>query len=165
MLSLRCALPTMPMAAEPCANHLAALLLPLALRRLYIVRDGDTATDGPVQTPRKRQVSTRALCRPGLATSTKISAPSASTNLGRHCALIRRQVGVSLRVNSQHPDDHRKYPSVGRDSGRMVLRSEQPHHRCLSGVSGHSLRDQSKFSSRGKQDEQCGRKSDQQTDF
>jgi hypothetical protein len=45
MLSLRCALPTMPMAAALSANHLAALLLPLTLRRLYIARDADTAGD------------------------------------------------------------------------------------------------------------------------
>src|SRR5208282_4064075 len=43
MLSLRCALPTMPMAAALSANHLAALLLPLSLRRLYIARDADAA--------------------------------------------------------------------------------------------------------------------------
>ncbi|KRR14161.1 DUF7146 domain-containing protein [Bradyrhizobium valentinum] len=45
MLSLRCALPAMPMAAALSANHLAALLLPPALRRLYIARDADTAGD------------------------------------------------------------------------------------------------------------------------
>jgi len=45
MLSLRCALPTMPMAAALSANHLAALLLPLSLRRLYIARDADAAGD------------------------------------------------------------------------------------------------------------------------
>jgi hypothetical protein len=43
MLSLRCALPAMPMAAALSANHLAALLLPLTLRRLYIARDNDPA--------------------------------------------------------------------------------------------------------------------------
>ncbi len=36
MLSLRCVLPTLPMAAALSANHLAALLLPPTLRRLYI---------------------------------------------------------------------------------------------------------------------------------
>jgi hypothetical protein len=41
MLSLRCALPAMPMAAALSANHLAALLLPPTLRRLYIARDAD----------------------------------------------------------------------------------------------------------------------------
>jgi hypothetical protein len=45
MLSLRCALPAMPMAAALSANHLAALLLPPTLRRLYIARDTDAAGD------------------------------------------------------------------------------------------------------------------------
>jgi hypothetical protein len=45
MLSLRCALPAMPMAAALSANHLAALLLPLTLRRLYIAREADAAGD------------------------------------------------------------------------------------------------------------------------
>jgi hypothetical protein len=43
MLSLRCVLPTLPMAAALSANHLAALLLPPTLRRLYIARDSDAA--------------------------------------------------------------------------------------------------------------------------
>lgn len=46
MLSLRCVLPTMPMAAALSAAHLAALILPDMLRRLYIVRDDDPAGDG-----------------------------------------------------------------------------------------------------------------------
>jgi hypothetical protein len=45
MLSLRYVLPAMPMAAALSANHLAALLLPLTLRRLYIARDADAAGD------------------------------------------------------------------------------------------------------------------------
>ena len=45
MLSLRCALPAMPMAAALSANHLAALLLPPKLCRLYIARDVDAAGD------------------------------------------------------------------------------------------------------------------------
>jgi phage/plasmid primase-like uncharacterized protein len=45
MLSLRCALPAMPMAAALSANHLAALLFPPTLRRLYIARDADAAGD------------------------------------------------------------------------------------------------------------------------
>ena len=43
MLSLRCVLPTMPMIAGLSANHLAALLLPNRLRRLYIAQDNDPA--------------------------------------------------------------------------------------------------------------------------
>lgn len=43
ILSLRCVLPTMPTAAALSANHLAALLLPLTLRRIYIACDADAA--------------------------------------------------------------------------------------------------------------------------
>jgi hypothetical protein len=50
MLSLRCVLPTMPMAAALSANHLAALLLPFPLRRLYIACDADAAGMGAAAT-------------------------------------------------------------------------------------------------------------------
>jgi hypothetical protein len=43
MLSLRVALPTMPMIAALSSAHLAALILPAGLRRLYIARDNDRA--------------------------------------------------------------------------------------------------------------------------
>jgi hypothetical protein len=43
MLSLRLALPPMPMAAALSANHLAALILPTSLRWLCIARDADAA--------------------------------------------------------------------------------------------------------------------------
>src|SRR6266404_1517286 len=45
MLSLRCVLPTMPMASALSANHLAAMALSSSLRRLYIARDADAAGD------------------------------------------------------------------------------------------------------------------------
>ena len=45
-LSLRCCLPDMPMAAALSSAHLAALLFPPTLRRLYIIRDNDPAGDG-----------------------------------------------------------------------------------------------------------------------
>ena len=45
MLSLRCALPAMPMVAALSASHLAALMFPLTLRRIYIARDADAAGD------------------------------------------------------------------------------------------------------------------------
>jgi hypothetical protein len=45
MLSLRSALPCLPMVAALSANHLAALLFPATLRRLYIARDDDPAGD------------------------------------------------------------------------------------------------------------------------
>jgi hypothetical protein len=50
MLSLRCVLPTMPMAAALSANHLAAMRLPATLRRLYIARDADAAGEGAAAT-------------------------------------------------------------------------------------------------------------------
>ncbi|MBH5389333.1 DUF7146 domain-containing protein [Bradyrhizobium diversitatis] len=45
MLSLRYALPTMPMVAALSANHLSAMMLPSGLRRLYIACDADAAGD------------------------------------------------------------------------------------------------------------------------
>jgi hypothetical protein len=43
MLSLRCALPRLPMVAALSANHLTALALPSGLRRVYIALDNDGA--------------------------------------------------------------------------------------------------------------------------
>jgi len=54
MLSLKCALPDMPVAAALSANHLAALLLPVTLRALYIARDADPAGDRAVATLSQR---------------------------------------------------------------------------------------------------------------
>lgn len=45
-LSLRCALPDMAMAAALSAGHLAAILFPPKLRRLYVIRDDDPPGDG-----------------------------------------------------------------------------------------------------------------------
>jgi len=50
MLSLRCVLPTMPMAAALSAAHLSALLFSATLRRLYIARDSDPAGDAAMTT-------------------------------------------------------------------------------------------------------------------
>jgi hypothetical protein len=58
MLSLRCVLPTLPMAAALSANHLAALLLPPLLRRLYIARDNDVAGDRAATALTKRAETT-----------------------------------------------------------------------------------------------------------
>lgn len=46
VLSLRQILPKMPMVAALSAGHLAAILFPASLRRLYIIRDNDPAGDG-----------------------------------------------------------------------------------------------------------------------
>jgi hypothetical protein len=63
MLSLRCIVPGLPMAAGLSANHLAAMLLPATLRILYIVRDADPAGDGAVAalTERTRSAGIEAL--------------------------------------------------------------------------------------------------------
>jgi hypothetical protein len=45
ILSLRSALPRLPMLAALSANHLAAILFPASLRRLYVARDRDPAGD------------------------------------------------------------------------------------------------------------------------
>jgi hypothetical protein len=57
MLSLRCVLPTLPMAAALSANHLSAMLLPSGLRRLYIARDGDAAGDAVQATLTQRAIA------------------------------------------------------------------------------------------------------------
>jgi hypothetical protein len=57
MLSLRSALPALPMLAALSANHLAAILFPAALRRLYIARDRDPAGDLAVSTLTERAQS------------------------------------------------------------------------------------------------------------
>jgi hypothetical protein len=50
----RCVLPTLPMAAALSANHLAAMLLPLTRRRLYIARDVDLAGGAAVMSLTER---------------------------------------------------------------------------------------------------------------
>ena len=54
MLSLRSALPTMPLVVALSANHLAALLFPVTLRRLYVAQDRDPAGDAVTATLTER---------------------------------------------------------------------------------------------------------------
>jgi hypothetical protein len=54
MLSLRCILPTLPMAAALSANHLSAMSLSSSLRRLYVARDDDAAGDTVATVLRQR---------------------------------------------------------------------------------------------------------------
>jgi hypothetical protein len=63
MLSLRCVMPTMPVAAALSAAHLAAILFPATLRRLYVARDNDPAGDGAVANliDRSRQAGIEAI--------------------------------------------------------------------------------------------------------
>ncbi len=57
MLSLRVVLPDLPMVAALSANHLAALCLPPAMRRLYIARDRDAAGEKAATALRERACS------------------------------------------------------------------------------------------------------------
>ena len=63
MLSLRSAMPGLPMLAALSANHLAALLFPASLRRLYVANDDDPAGDAASETltGRARTVGIEAL--------------------------------------------------------------------------------------------------------
>ncbi|MPZ34582.1 MAG: DNA primase [Rhodospirillales bacterium] len=58
MLSLRTILPTLPMVAALSANHLAALLFPPTLRRLYVARDRDSAGDAAMASLGRRAEAT-----------------------------------------------------------------------------------------------------------
>jgi hypothetical protein len=57
MLSVRSALPALPMLAALSANHLAAILFPATLRRLYVARDRDPAGDLAASTLTERAQS------------------------------------------------------------------------------------------------------------
>ncbi|BDG74383.1 DUF7146 domain-containing protein [Roseomonas fluvialis] len=50
MLALRCVLPSLPMIAALSASHLAALVLPACIRRLYLAQDNDHAGIGAAAT-------------------------------------------------------------------------------------------------------------------
>jgi hypothetical protein len=54
MLSIRCALLHMPLIAALSANHLAAVILPPTIRRLYVAQDDDAAGRSAAQTLRDR---------------------------------------------------------------------------------------------------------------
>lgn len=91
MLSIRSVLPAMPMAAALSAAHLAALLFPTGLRRLYIARDNDPAGDGAVATLR------------GRAEQAGIEAFSLSPRLGDFNEDLRLLGPVALRAGLRDP--------------------------------------------------------------
>ena len=80
-------MPTMPMVAALSAAHLAAILFPVTLRRLYIARDDDPAGDGAMATSDRPGEGGRDrgdnLVADGWRTSTRISARSASMHCGQ----------------------------------------------------------------------------------
>ena len=93
MLSLRCVMPSMPMVAALSANHLAALLFPPSLRRLYIARDGDPAGDAAMASLNNR------------AKSAGIEAFALSPQLGDFNEDLRRlgidELRASVRISSR----------------------------------------------------------------
>src|SRR5262249_5144115 len=89
VLSVRSVLPNLPMVAALSANHLAALLLPAMLRRIYLVRDNDAAGDlrsRHWRNGRRQPASRRSRCRRRWGISMKTSAVWASIIFERPCA-------------------------------------------------------------------------------
>lgn len=93
MLSLRCVLPTMPMIAGLSANHLAAVLLPNGLRRLYIAQDNDPAGRHAAETLAKRARTT------GIEVLALIPALGDFNDDLRRLGLIALAEGVGLQLD------------------------------------------------------------------
>jgi hypothetical protein len=105
MLSLRSVLPHLPMVAALSANHLAAILFPATLRRLYVARDDDPAGDMAVATLTER------------AYSAGIEAFALSPALGDFNEDLRRlgidELRAALRVQLAPEDMPRFLSSMG----------------------------------------------------
>lgn len=100
VLSPRQVLPHMPMLAALSAAHLAAILFPPSLRRLYVVRDRDPAGDGARDSLAAR------------AASLGIEAMSLTPREGDFNDDLRRHGSDALRaaLNDQlHPEDVRRF--------------------------------------------------------
>ena len=100
VLSPRQVLPHMPMMAALSAAHLAAILFPLSLRRLYVLRDRDPAGDGARDSLVAR------------ATSLGIEAISLSPKLEDFNDDLRWRGVDALRatlLEQVHPDDVRRF--------------------------------------------------------
>lgn len=100
VLSPRQVLPRMPMLAALSAAHLAAILFPPALRRLYVLRDRDPAGEGA----RDRLVAR--------AASLRIEAMSLTPLRGDFNDDLRRHGADALRAalkDQLHPEDVRRF--------------------------------------------------------
>jgi hypothetical protein len=96
VLSLRMALPRMPVLAALSAGHLSAILFPAGLRRLYVLRDRDPAGEGARQRLRDR------------AASAGIEALTLTPRLGDFNDDLRRYGVDALRARLRlqlHPED------------------------------------------------------------
>jgi hypothetical protein len=109
MLALREVLPTMPMVAALSATHLAALILPPGLRRLYVARDNDRAGHRAVQA-----LSARAMADGIEALVLVPHADDFNTDL---CALGREAHVAFLRMQLA-PEDVERFLCAGRRFGR-----------------------------------------------
>jgi hypothetical protein len=108
MLSLRSAMPSLPMVAGLSANHLAALLFPASLRRLYVANDDDPAGDAALAT------------LTGRAQTAGIEALRLSPILGDFNEDLRRlglaDLRASLRVQLA-PEDAARFMTSGKGTG------------------------------------------------
>ena len=115
MLSLRAVLPTMPMIAALSATHLAALIFPSDLRRLYIARDNDRAGHRAIEA-----LSARATAN---AIEALVLAPHADDFNTDLCTLGTEAMAASLRVQLA-PDDVGRFLCVEHRPGpRLRQRS------------------------------------------
>jgi phage/plasmid primase-like uncharacterized protein len=113
MLALRQVLPTLPMVAALSATHLAMLIVPPGLRRLYVVRDNDRAGHRAAG-----KLAARAMENGVEALLLTPSANDFNTDL---CTLGREAFMTSMRVQLA-PEDVASFLSVDR-------RSDPPPHR------------------------------------
>lgn len=96
VLSLRMALPGVPALAALSAGHLSAILFPVGLRRLYVLRDRDPAGEGARERLRTR------------AASAGIEALTLTPRLGDFNDDLRRYGEAALRARLRlqlHPED------------------------------------------------------------
>ena len=109
------------MVAALSANHLAALLFPPTLRRLYVARDRDPAGDAAmaslIASGRELPGSRRSACRPASTISTRISAGWVST---RFRASVRQQLAPQDVVRFMTLDDDRDGMTTG-TANRFVV--------------------------------------------
>ena len=102
MLSLPCVLPSLPLVAALSANHLAAILFPPTLRRLYIAHDKDSAGNAAAMTLTER------------AQTAGIEALRLSPTLGDFNEDLRRLGIADLRASLRGqlaPDDVHRFMS------------------------------------------------------
>jgi hypothetical protein len=100
MLSLRSALPRMPVLAGLSANHLAALELPDTVRRLYVARDND---------PEGRRAETRLRVRLGGQGIEIRSLSSAYADLNVDLQRLGREVLTRRILRQLAPEDRERF--------------------------------------------------------